>query len=268
MTDHSTPPQRGDEAELFQRYQARLRRSTRLAINTTPEIVDDACAYAWMRFIVCQPRRETAFGWLCTVARNEALALHRRAVERSVNERPMDGGDGGPRLASRSNVEVLDEFKEVRRRLAELPPRQREVVLLHAAGWRYRELAERFGISESRIGHLVVRATERMREMDAREEDVRSPRGRRLHEIENKPPRYIVAAIGRPPSPRAKDGQRLARLNWKRLVLQIEDYRTANGITDEVLALGRGQRVPPADLIAERIVSYRRERGLSLGIDL
>src|SRR4051812_10607496 len=68
---------RGDESDLFVRYDEPLRRATHRAINTTPENVQDACAYAWGRLLARQPERETVFAWLKTVARNEALRLDR-----------------------------------------------------------------------------------------------------------------------------------------------------------------------------------------------
>jgi RNA polymerase sigma factor (sigma-70 family) len=269
MSDRPVPPQRGDEEELFERYKARLHTATRLAINTTSEIVDDACAFAWMQFIACQPRRTTAFAWLKTVARNEALRLDRLARERTSAERSLDVNEHTAQLvrARDGRVEVAADFRDLRDRLLELSPRQREIVLLNAAGWRLREVAAHLGLSEQRVGHLVVRAVERMRAMDEREVEARSQRGRRLRDVENAPPRYILAALGREPAAHSRDGQ-WARREWKRLVLQIEDYREANGVTDEVLALGRGERVPPANLIARSIAGYRRERGLSMGIEL
>jgi RNA polymerase sigma factor (sigma-70 family) len=270
VSGRPVPPQRGDEEELFVRYQPRLRRHVRIAVRTTPEIVDDACAFAWMKFVACQPRRETTFAWLCTVARNEAVHLDRLSRERISRERPLDlterAADGVQ--ATRGRVEIATQFIELRDRLLELPPRQREAVLLHAAGWRFGELAEHLGISPSRVTHLFDRGVQRMREIDQRDEEVRSPRGRRLREVENDPPRYIRAALGRQPTGHAKEGKQAARREWQRLVLQIEDYRAANGVTDQVVALGRGERVPPADLIARRIASYRRDRGLGMGIEL
>ena len=270
MSGPPVPPQRGDEEELFRRYHARVRRHVRFRVQTTPEIVDDACAFAWMTFIACQPRRETAYAWLCTVARNEALHLDGLSRERMSRERPLDVTEratDGVR-AIRGRVEVAEEFGELRERLLELPPRQREAVLLHAAGWRNRELAERLGISTSRVTHLFTRGVQRMREFDRREEEVRSPRGRRRREVEEAPPQYIIAALGRQPTGHPKDGNQGARREWQRLVLQIEDYREANGVTDQVRALGRGERVPPADLVARRIAKYRRDRGLGMGIEL
>jgi RNA polymerase sigma factor (sigma-70 family) len=247
-----------------------LQRRTAYVIRTTPEIVDDACSYAWMRFIVCQPRRDSAFAWLSQVARNEALRLDRLAREQMSRERSLDDGERAENLAP-ANAEKADvalEFRELRDRLLELSPRQREAVLLHAAGWRYPELGERLGIGRSRLSHLISRGVRRMREMDQREEEPHSPRGRLLRKIEADPPPYILATLGPQPRASLKAGLEAARREWQRLVLQIEDYRQVNGIEDEVVALGRGERVPPGDLIARRILEFRRERGLGMGIEL
>ena len=264
------PPQQGDEEQLFERYQARLRRRVAFEINTSPEIVDDACAYAWMRLIACQPRRETVYGWLVTVARNEALQLDQAARVRSSRQRSLDIAEHTADVAdpTHDGFELAMDLQDLRARLLELSPRERETVLLHAAGWRYAQLAERLGISQSRVSHLFTRGVQRMREMDQQEEAPRSPRGRRLREIEKDPPKYILAALGPAPRPSTKAGLHDAQREWKRLVLQIEDYREANGVADEIVALGRGERVAPGDLIARRIAHYRRSRGLGMAIDL
>ena len=107
-----------------------------------------------------------------------------------------------------------------------------------------------------------------MREMDRRDEEPHSPRARRLRQIEKDPPRYILAALGPQPRASMSTGLHEARREWQRLVLQVEDYRAAHGISDEIVALGSGERVAPGDLIARRIADYRRDRGLGMGIDL
>jgi transcriptional regulator with XRE-family HTH domain len=164
-------------------------------------------------------------------------------------------------------VEDRQALLELRERLQELPARQREVVFLHASGWRYSELAERLGVSDTRINQLLARASARMREMDVREQDVRSPRGRRLREIAEDPPAYIVASIGRTPRADPKDGGHEFRREWARLVLAIEDYRTANGITDRVLPLGSERHGAGREALARRMAGFRRERGLGLGFE-
>lgn len=266
MSDGAIRPQQGDEHELFVKYSERLRRMTRFAINTTPEIVDDACAFAWMKLVSNQPERETVFAWLRAVARNRALELDR--MERSGLEISLDAGNRADHLAraTRGRIEVAQGMLELRDRLEALSPRQREIVVLNAAGWRYSDLGERFGVSSRRIDQILATARMKIREMELREMEPTSPRGRRLREIENDPPRYIVAAIGRPPSIRRKRGGEEARLEWKRLVLEIEDYRKANDVTDRILPLGRDVREPQRDALCRRIAHYRDDRGLSMGI--
>jgi RNA polymerase sigma factor (sigma-70 family) len=265
VSDRPVPPQRGDEQRLFERYDRRLRRSTQLAVNTSPDIVDDACAFAWMTLLTHQPRRETVFAWLRTVARREAIRLDGLARRLSLD----DGAVANDELpARRDGLDDSQALTELRERLQHLTPRQREVVFLHAAGWRYADLAERLGVSHTRINRLLSRASAVMREIDMRELDVAtSPRGQRLREVEDDPPSYIVAAIGRPPRADPKNGGQELRRDWKRLVLAIEDYRTANGVTDQVLPLGVDERVPERDVLARRIAGFRRERGLGLGLE-
>jgi hypothetical protein len=42
---------RGDETELFLEYDRPLRRRVQGLVNTSPDIVDDACSFAWMEFM-------------------------------------------------------------------------------------------------------------------------------------------------------------------------------------------------------------------------
>ena len=74
------PPPRprllGDEAELFASYSQRLRRIVQRLVNTSPDIVDDACNYAWMEFHRHQPDRDGSWkAWLVTTAQREAWKL-------------------------------------------------------------------------------------------------------------------------------------------------------------------------------------------------
>jgi DNA-directed RNA polymerase specialized sigma24 family protein len=68
----------GDESRLFITYASRLRRIVDRAVNTGAANLDDACAFAWAQLVSRQPRRETVFQWLVTVAIHEAIRLDRR----------------------------------------------------------------------------------------------------------------------------------------------------------------------------------------------
>lgn len=69
---------RGDEDQLFRTYHQRLIRATRHNVRTSPENIEEACAFAWATLLARDDvRRETAFAWLKQVARNEAMRLDR-----------------------------------------------------------------------------------------------------------------------------------------------------------------------------------------------
>ncbi len=200
MSDRAIPPQQGDEEALFERYELRLRRATAFSVRTSPGIVDDACAFAWTRLLTHQPRRATVFPYLRTVARNEALRLDALARSHVPLGHGLERDDqagihaiGVPEPPGRRRTaETSQGLLELRERLQSLPPREREAVFLRAAGWRYAEMAERLGMSYTRVNRLLTRADARMREMDIQEYEL-TPRGQRLHQIEQAPPPYILA---------------------------------------------------------------------------
>lgn len=53
MSQNGRPPMQGAEDAFFERYNDALHRVTGRLINTSPENIEDACAYAWMQFVVC-----------------------------------------------------------------------------------------------------------------------------------------------------------------------------------------------------------------------
>ena len=57
MPGASRPPQ-GDEAELFLSFNAELQRKIAIKVTTSPQIIEDACAFAWMEFLRYQPDRD------------------------------------------------------------------------------------------------------------------------------------------------------------------------------------------------------------------
>src|SRR2546423_12724160 len=82
MADHdSRPPARGDEAELFRAYNDELLRTVARSVRvSSPQTVEDACAYAWAKFMEHQPDRDRNWqGWLFRVAQFESWRLERQA---------------------------------------------------------------------------------------------------------------------------------------------------------------------------------------------
>jgi DNA-directed RNA polymerase specialized sigma24 family protein len=95
----------GDEEQLYRDLARKLRTIVSTRVNTTDEVIDDACSFAWMQLVRFQPRRSTVFAWLRTVAVREAVRLDRKQRACVVDEidglehPALCGSQGGPRGA-------------------------------------------------------------------------------------------------------------------------------------------------------------------------
>lgn len=261
----------GDEGELFELYAERLRRVTGMAVNTSPDIVEEACAQTFAQLLISQPRRETVWPWMKTVARREAIRLDRRARAPLPLARPGEYPDAGVDFDvpdPKSSGAVVDAMLDAKARLGRLNPREREAVVLKALGWKYHEIAKDLGVSPSRVEQIVTRASGKLRRIEERERPLDNPRAEHLRELEERPPRYLLNSIGRPPRSGPKYGGEKLRLAWRRLALAIDDYRSAHGVVDTGRPLGRrppgGEQRAVHDQLGSRIAAYALERGLDL----
>src|SRR5215208_3179341 len=73
-------PQRGDEANLYQRHHQALVIAVSHAINGSGALIEDVCQTAWTILLRRQPDRASVFAWLYVVAIHEAYRLS--AIER------------------------------------------------------------------------------------------------------------------------------------------------------------------------------------------
>jgi RNA polymerase sigma factor (sigma-70 family) len=262
----------GDEAQLFERHHARLRRVTAATVLTSWENVDDACAFAWSQLLTSQPRRETVFAWLRQVARREAIRLDQgslRTVHLDIDKAPELAGRARSPVAAHRSAASTQGMLEVQERLAALPQDQREIWFMRAGGWHYRDIADCLGLTEARVSKLLRRADAHVRELDQRDIAPHSARAQRLQQLEDRPPPFLLSAIGRPPRPTVKRAGEQRRLDWRRIALAIDDYRAAHNITDPDRALGTEAPAagPCADRtgLEQRIASFMQAR--SRGVD-
>ena len=104
------PSLRGDESELFRRHHRRLLRLIARDVDAPPQVIEDACAYAWLELVARQPARTNIVGWLRIVARHKAirLAQYDRRLSALVPERagydPGLAPPSGRRHATRSRT--------------------------------------------------------------------------------------------------------------------------------------------------------------------
>lgn len=150
-------PSRHEDIAAFYRDKAgELEGAVRRAVTGNRQLVEDACSYAWAQLLTRDhvTLDRAGFGWLYVVAIREAYGLS----DRARRERPS-GGPGdlpGRGLATEYLETTILYREEIRERgtlLEALPVRQREMVVLHAAGFTYAEIA--------RICDVTLRTVER-----------------------------------------------------------------------------------------------------------
>jgi RNA polymerase sigma-70 factor, ECF subfamily len=133
------------------------------------DVTAQAFERAYRRRMTFDRRRGEERAWLFGIARNAALdELRRRKRLASLTVDPEDVSE--TRTGDDEGAEVALRRTAVRAALAELTPRDREVIALKFhAGLRNNELAKVLGVSDTAAGTLLYRAMEKLRKAcDAR----------------------------------------------------------------------------------------------------
>jgi RNA polymerase sigma factor (sigma-70 family) len=148
--------------ELFAHYHQVLRRNVRAIVNTSDENIEDACMFAWTKFLSWEFEHvEVAYSWLRTAAVREAIKLERRSRRTSQLETR-----GGP-------VEFVDPRDQLRLsqllaqagdvvRAAGLSPRQTQMIALQMLGRTYDEIAAQTGDSRRTVERQILRARDKL----------------------------------------------------------------------------------------------------------
>ncbi|MFB3855502.1 MAG: RNA polymerase sigma factor [Vicinamibacterales bacterium] len=124
--------------------------------------------------------------WLFRVATNLASDRARNAQRAAEREQRWVQGRGAPVVRFDRR---LEQQEAILRALTEIPPRMRQVLLLSAEGWTYREIASIAGIEAGYVGVLLQRgraafarayeAEERAEEKEEKKDEQRGRRGNR-----------------------------------------------------------------------------------------
>jgi len=162
---HNDPPRSesgfapaGADHDLCAEHATRLRRFVGSRVTTSDANVEDACSFAWIQLLACRPsRRPSLFSWLATVAIREAWRLHRleRRDARDGDEVILDGMESPSAGSEAADRIAVDQVTEA---LRTIHPRKRRMLLLHAAGFTYQEIAAEYAISVERAWALVYKA--------------------------------------------------------------------------------------------------------------
>jgi hypothetical protein len=234
MDDRPFPPAQGDEAELFRTFNRDLQRHVPSLVRvSSPQVVEDACAFAWAQFMQHQPDRKRSWrSWLVRVAERESWRLEKET--RSTELRGL-GEDSRPwePIDLRNQYEIHDGLDDAVSVLERLPDRLRRIAMLRALGLQHHEIGDITGDSPVRVAQLVSRANVKICEVLAERSALSpetAPRARRLWELEDKQPDWLTDRIGRVPVVnRRSAGQPVARRAWRRAAIAFDDYRNAIG---------------------------------------
>jgi RNA polymerase sigma factor (sigma-70 family) len=130
---------------------------------------EDVVQTVWLRLVEQLGRirqAEALPGWIVTTTGHECLHVikgSRRAVPTDLSDQGWPEGTGGP--AVDADLLVAERHAALLAALAELPERQRDVLLLllHDPPLPYEEISRRLGIPVGSIGPTRARALERIR---------------------------------------------------------------------------------------------------------
>lgn len=161
---------RGDEETLYRAHHHRLLDLVARDVTARRQVIEDACAYAWVELLARQPERTSIVGWLRVVARHEAIRLAQ--IDRSTVPLSCVAADGlATSIWSTGRATTGQEQRraalEALAALAGLPERKRSFLTLKVAGYSYNEITEQLGTTWRTVNRRLVQARR----------DVRAARG-------------------------------------------------------------------------------------------
>jgi RNA polymerase sigma factor (sigma-70 family) len=163
-------PSRHDEiGAYYVEVAPTLWRAVRHAITGPDALIDDACSYAWLQLLRNDQIELNAagFGWLLIVAKREAYLASARARREPPLGQPeeLPEADCDPVDSADVMFERLERTRFRRELVRGLPDRKQVLVLLHAAGFTYREIAAITGDTPRTVERQLLRGKRALRRM-------------------------------------------------------------------------------------------------------
>ncbi len=148
---------RGDFERLYERLQPSLWRYVHRLLGDE-DAADDVVQEAFVRLLSrADLQGDAARMWIFTVATNlvrdrgRTTARRRRILEAEPVESPAP-----PRADE--ELERRQRVARVREALAEIPERDRQLLMMREEGFRYDEIARVIGVAPGSVGTLIARA--------------------------------------------------------------------------------------------------------------
>lgn len=132
-------------------------------LTGNPDLAADLAQEAFLRLLERDLPDAEARAWLFTVATNLArdeARTRRRRRELLMEQDPTPFTSAKPARPD-EELERAARIAAVRRALAAIPERDRQMLLMREEGFSYREIAEAVGVLPTSVGTLIVRALRR-----------------------------------------------------------------------------------------------------------
>lgn len=155
-------PETGFHAHFEELFEAHFRRLHRYLnrLSGDAELAADVAQEAFVKLYQRGSLPDAPAAWLITVAMNlfrNAAKSRRRRLELLTLSR-VEGILADPPSSPDRAMEVDDSRRRVRSALDRMPERERAMLLLHAEGYSYREIAAALNLNEASIGVFLARA--------------------------------------------------------------------------------------------------------------
>lgn len=162
----------GDRAAFASLYDAVSGRLYAVVLRVLPraELAEDALQEAfvriWQRASSYDKTVASPMAWMATIARNQAIDLRRRSVERiAAASDEIDGMIPDPGLSPEAVAEQSRDWQRLLECMSNLPPDRRDMVLLaYRNGFSREELAARFRKPVTTVKTLLRRSLIALRE--------------------------------------------------------------------------------------------------------
>jgi RNA polymerase sigma factor (sigma-70 family) len=134
-------------------------------VSGDPAMAEDIVQESFVKLYRRGTMPDDPSAWLVTVANNLLRDDQRRVSRRRrlTLARSADMPLGGEAPPADAGALAAERIESVRRALARLPLRDRQLLLMRHAGYRYQEIADALELTPSSVGTMLVRAGEAFR---------------------------------------------------------------------------------------------------------
>ncbi len=117
---------------------------------------------AWKARHTFEGNSDAAIGWLIGIAKRLVIDDHRRKIVRKTSDLPSNIK---AEHTTEEEILLLQQKEELLQLLKELPPDQREILVLrYMLGWKVNQIADHMALTENHVSVIIHRTLAELRE--------------------------------------------------------------------------------------------------------